>query len=180
MCCSDQFNTAGKDFAITDIQSFYILTVNCFSRTTKCIVEINFYITPNLAAMSATGTVCRVLLVHDKNPTLGYPGSTGVMTTNTHLAHQNLVNKKRFTILKDVVHQMTWMGNNVAAVVAAGPEFVGKFTIYPKYEVNYQTNSGITTNITNHNWYIMTITDSGSATVCCKYNHVAQVSYTDA
>jgi len=144
-------------------------------------IDINFEIKPTVANVEANGSSCRLLLVHDRNPTLGYPAGTDIMSEFTHRAQQNLINKKRFVILKDIIHQMTWIGTKAADTIAsAGPQLMGKFTIYPKYELNYQSNSGLTAFITNHCWYLMAINDTGTITSCCDFIAVTQVSYTDA
>lgn len=143
-------------------------------------IEINFFISPITANISGDGTSCRLLLVHDKAPVGGYATPTQIMNSSFILSNQNLVNSKRFTILKDVVHQMTWLGNNAATAVASGPELIGKFVIYPKYEVNYNTTTGITSAQTNHAFYMMAINDTGGATACCTLTWTAQTTYTDA
>lgn len=143
-------------------------------------IEINFFVSPVVAAVDATGSACRILLVHDKQPVGGYPATTTIMNSNFILANQNLVNKKRFTILKDIVHQMTWLGNTTTTPNAAGPELIGKFVIYPKYELNYNTTTGITSAQTNHAFYLMAINDTGAATVCCNLQFNTQTTYTDA
>lgn len=143
-------------------------------------IDINFMISPIVAAVGATGTGCRILLVHDKQPNGAYPSATAIMNSASILSNQNLVHKKRFTILKDIVHQMTWTGSTTTTPNAAGPELIGKFTIYPKHEVNYQTTVGVTSALTNHAYFVLAINDSGATTQCCTVSADTQVSYTDA
>lgn len=145
-------------------------------------IDINFEIRPTVAQVEADGSACRLLLVHDRNPTLGYPSGTDIMTSASILAQQNQTNKKRFTILKDIVHQMTWIGTKTADTIAsAGPQLLGKFTIYPKYELAYNSGSGLTANITNHCWYVIAINDQiGSVNSCCSFLAITKVTYTDA
>lgn len=145
-------------------------------RVTKLEVIIN--IVPTIVAGETAGSTCRVMIVHDKEPHLGYPTSALIMDPDSDMGGmQNQVQKRRFTIMKDFVHEMVPLGTNAAAVIAKGPKFLSKFTFYPNQVIEYSGNGGVTANIVKHAYYVMYAADGGS---CCTVRATALAHYVDA
>lgn len=135
-------------------------------------LEVIVHINPVTANVPDNGSLCRILIVHDREPHLGYASVSNVMqTANDYRSNQNMTYRTRFIILKDFVHSMTKVSGP-----GSGPPFLGKFVFYPNKIIQFSGAGGVTANIVKNAFYIMYCADDAN---CCAVDAYAQAHYVD-
>lgn len=146
-------------------------------RVTLKRIDVVINIDPILANVNQNGSLCRVLIVHDREPHLGYPANTTVLNVaNDIRTLQNLTYRTRFTIVKDFVHSMVITANNVAANFGVGPAGLFKFSLFPNKIMQFSGAAGVTANIVKNCYYIMVSSDDDN---CCQLSYACQLQFTD-
>jgi len=140
-------------------------------------IELILRIIPDVANTNKSGgSTCRVIIFYDKEPHQAKPAVSSVLTVDNIFATQNLAQNRRFTILKDFVHQMVPLTTNTTTTVAAGPLFFQKINIKRKVNVEYVAGGATTTSMNKNTIFMMIVAEAAN---CCVFNAVQTVSYTD-
>jgi len=122
------------------------------------------------------GSICRVVVYHNKEPQGSLVTSAQTFASDIYNAPRNEQYRNRISILKDFTHSMVATGTNAGAVLSTGPQFLGKFSIYPKQVVEYSGSTGTIATIMKHDYGVGWCSDTTS---CCNITCVGTVVYTD-
>lgn len=144
-------------------------------------IDLMVKIEPIQSGMDANGSMCRLVVIHQKKNNGAAPTQTqcftGLGTPHLVADIQNPVYENRITFHQDIVHNMVMTGTNVAPANTAGPEGLYKIHIPAKSIVEYNSSSGGEASLVSDGWYIA-ITSDGAA--CCAITTNCVVRYTDA
>jgi len=149
-------NTASSIWLLNGVQTGAGFFNRVGSRIELKNLQVNGFLGPNSAATSTTPTNLRMLIVYDRQPTGAMPvisdilqdrDQTGTATTGG-LAHINLDNRDRFSIIRDV----RWAVPTVTAAVVTGvssgvgePWTVNLFVKLKGLGVHYKSSTNPTT-----------------------------------
>lgn len=141
--------------------------------------QINFFaqISP-LVTIAAAGSVCRLVIYHNKEAAGAVPSATpSVFDSDKVIAARYIPTRPRYTIMKDqsMVHTPL-TGTGGAAVLMAGKTTL-KMTVYPKKRVDYSSTGGGIADLFKDDYGLGMIADGAN---CCTIEWRAQVIYSDA
>jgi len=145
-------------------------------------IDFTVQITPVAPSVELNGTVCRVIVYHNKQaggalPTQAQMFETAGAQTNVVYNLRNQLFRNRLTILKDFTHQMVRTSQDgVGGNASAGPDTIMQFSIYPKQIINYSSGTGTLPAILKHDYGIGVCADGAS---CCVISVACQVVYVD-
>jgi len=147
-------------------------------RTRNSKLTVFVTISPLIKTTATGGTTCRVIIFHDKEPHLGYPNPSLIMDPNNDYAGvRNLTQAKRFTVMKDFVHEMVpTIAVSTGVPSGFGPKFVSQFVFYPKTVTEWSGQAGVTANIIKHGYFVMFCSDADD---CCTVGIRSLVEFTD-
>jgi hypothetical protein len=137
-------------------------------------------------ASDANASMCRFVVVHQKKNNGAKPTAAQIfMSVDTTPTGgdpaidslQNPVYEHRLTIHQDIVHNMVFTGQTVAAANTAGPEGLYRIHIPAKSIVEYNASTGGEAALVSDAWYLAVLSD-GSA--CCNITTNCIVRYVDA
>lgn len=139
-------------------------------------IDFNVLIVPVVSATMQDGSICRVVVYHNKDPQGTTPTAAQAWTTDVFNAQRYEQYRNRISLLKDFTHTMVATSTNAGAVASAGPQFLGKFSIYPKQVVEYNASSGGIGSIMKHDYGVALCADT---VTCCTATVTGTVVYTD-
>ena len=143
-------------------------------------VRFDWAITPNVVNAMGNGTTMRWALVQDNNPNGAFPAFASIFENSTNCVWApKEVNRNRFKILKQGVHQMVTYSVNATTGAAAtcGPPTQGSWTVRPNKIVIFNSATATISELLNVNWYLIVGAD---ADTCCDMNVIMTLKYTDA
>jgi len=136
-------------------------------------LTVNVFIRPKVnatASAMAGGSVVRVMIVRDRQCNGAVPADTTILNYGAskaaYTATMNQDTKRRFTVVKELVHTMVVTATDSAGTVATacGPPLIGKLTMYPKLEIIYNGTDGDIAEVVGNQYYILV---AASMSSCC-------------
>nr|WAE42824.1 MAG: capsid protein [Cressdnaviricota sp.] len=156
-------------------------------------IKFMLYITPQAGGTDLQGIACRVVVVHDNrcngatiSPTDIFaevtPSTSASLPMNSLYNYNNIPEpgtrdaSKRYTIVKDIVHEMVVTSSSSGGDLTAGPILLTTFETRPNVIVKFDSAGSGLSHVQNHTWFAM-VAATGSA--CCAVSLSACVWYTD-
>jgi len=134
---------------------------------------------PTGEAAMKNGTTIRMFLIHDRKPqgTLPSAGDIFQHTAGRDCFLLNEANRFRFTIVKQLVHQMVVFsvlpdGTNHSC----GPALTWNWNFRPDKVVQWKTDDTDISVLQTHNWYVIAFADDND---CCTLNWEMKMRYID-
>lgn len=139
--------------------------------------KITFMITLRpLTNIPVNGSICRVVLYHNKQANYAKPSPTAVFDSDTFNTDRNQAQIKRFSILKDYSHAMVVTGNNAGSTYSVGPPVYFMWTIYPKKKIQYTANNGTINDVLLDDYGYGYCADGA----CCYVDIATKMYFTDS
>lgn len=168
--------TLGTTYTVIDMPLLVALGTNANQRIGNKIYikEIQFRVFMNpLAAMPANGSLCRMLVVHNKQTNGATLSPTTVFATNDISSLRATPTMSRVSILRDMQHTMVFTGS--AATV--GPIKFSNFSVYPRRVVEFNGTTGTIADLIKDSYAVMLICSNA---VGCAVTYQAKILFTDA
>ena len=139
-------------------------------------IQVKVIMAP-LTTMPAIGSICRLVIYHNKETVSAVPVSANVFTSNTVTALRNITLLPRLAIKRDMTQAMMVTSQNGAgANLTVGPANVMSMSIYPKKIVDFQSNAGTVTDLFKNDFGIGYIC---SAAASCTITFEVNVIFSD-
>lgn len=140
-------------------------------------ISFNIHIQPDHNNVELKGSVCRMVVYHNRRANGAVPAGGDVFVTDSIYAQRNQPKAKQFTLLRDYSHAMTITSAGAAAAkYAAGPAAFFNWTIYPRKMVQYQSNDATIADLLFDDWGFGFATDD---TGCCEVTVTCQMIFSD-
>lgn len=162
--------------ALAGLQQGTSATQRVGNRVTVKRIEYSIFIQP-ATTMSGAGSLCRVILYHNRQAAGAQIGATTIFDTNDLYSLRNITQSKRVSVTRDAQYPMWPTALNGSFAVAATSPPIRLFWRQPVNKmVTYQSNAGTISDILTDDYGIGFVSDDAN---CCAVSVNAKIIFTD-